>query len=85
MVEAEEVHALASVSQVHDPRLVRFEFEAQLGQDRGERLKGAFGLLLGVADRQQIIGLCRVSCYAEDASGSPVVAGVGGEKLGIIR
>jgi hypothetical protein len=32
-----------------------------------------------------IVGLCRVSCYAEWVLGSPVAAGVGAEKLGIIR
>ena len=65
MVEAEEIDALASFSQMHDPRLVRLELQAQFGQDRGERLKGALSLLFGRADRQQIIGLCRAPRYAE--------------------
>ncbi len=77
MMEAEEINALASFSQMHDPRLVRLELQAQFGQDRGERLKSAFGLLFGLADRQQIIGLCRVSGYAELGLGWSVVAGVG--------
>lgn len=58
MVETEEIDSLASFSQMHDPRLVRLELEAQFGQDRGERLEGALGLLFGLADREQIVGLC---------------------------
>ena len=57
MMEAEEIDALASFSPVHDPRLVRLELQTQFGQDRGERLKGALGLLLGRADRKRIIGV----------------------------
>jgi hypothetical protein len=65
-MEAEEIHALASFSQMHDPRLVRLELQAQFGQDRGERFQGALGLGLG-SDKpeQDIVGLCRVACYAE--------------------
>ena len=56
-METEEIDALASFSQMHDPRLGRLELQAQFGQDRGERLDGALGLLSGRADRQQIIGV----------------------------
>jgi len=51
-MEAEEIHALASFPQLHDPRLCRFELEAHLGEDRGERLKGVLGIPSGVACRQ---------------------------------
>jgi hypothetical protein len=37
------------------------------------------------SQRRQVVGLCRVSGYAGRVLGSPVVAGVGAEILGIIR
>ena len=37
VVEAEEIKALASLCQMHDPGLGRLELEAQLGQDRPQR------------------------------------------------
>jgi hypothetical protein len=78
MMEAEEVNALASFSQVHDPCLGLLELKPQLGQDHRERPKGVLGLPLGVADRQQIVRLCRVAGYAESGLRSPVAVGFGG-------
>ncbi|MBV8988800.1 MAG: hypothetical protein JO372_09605 [Solirubrobacterales bacterium] len=65
VVEAEEVHSLASLLQVHDPRLGRFEFEPHIGQDRRERREGVLGFAPGLAQRKQIVGLCRDADYAE--------------------
>ena len=67
MMEAEEIHALASFSQVHDPRLRRLELKAHLGEDRGERLKGALGFPSGRAYRQQIV--CVAQKYPVSALG----------------
>jgi hypothetical protein len=44
VVEAEEVEALASFRQVHDPRLGLFRLEPELGQQRPERGERAPGL-----------------------------------------
>ena len=59
MVKAEEVHSLASLLEVHDPRLGRFEFESHLGQDRRECHQGILGFPLGLAQRQQIIRIAQ--------------------------
>jgi hypothetical protein len=56
-MKAEEINSFASLLQVHDPRLVRLELKPKLGQDRRQRGKRAPGLPLGVAQRQQIIGV----------------------------
>ena len=77
VVEAEKVQPLPTFCQVHDPCLGLLELEPELGQDRRERQQRSFGFLSAVAERQQIVGLCRVSGYAERTLGSPVVAGVG--------
>ena len=55
VVEAEEIDALASLLQVHDPRLGVLELKAQLGQDQPQRRERRFGLLPRSAHRQQII------------------------------
>jgi hypothetical protein len=62
-MEAEEIQSLASLPQMHDARLGRLELQAQLVQDRSERLKSALGFPFGLAYRQQIIGLCRAPSY----------------------
>ena len=51
-METEEVHSLASLLQVHDPRLGLLELEPQLFEDRRERRKRLFGFLSTVAERQ---------------------------------
>jgi hypothetical protein len=79
VVEAEEVESLASLPQVHDARLGVLELEPKLGQDRRERLEGVLGFPLGLAHRQQIVGLCRAASYAEWLSESLCVAGIGWE------
>lgn len=43
VVEAEEVNVLASFPQVHDPRPVFLHSEAELGEDRPQRLKRPAG------------------------------------------
>ena len=55
VVEAEEIDTLASLRQVHDPRLGVFELKAQLRQDQPQRAERRFGLLLRSAHRQQIV------------------------------
>ena len=55
VMEAEEVQPLASLAQVHGPRLGPLELKAQLGQDRRERRQGALGLPPGPAHHQQIV------------------------------
>ena len=53
VVEAEEIQALPTFGQVHDPRLGVLELKAKLGQDRRERRKRPFGFLPGSAHGQQ--------------------------------
>jgi hypothetical protein len=65
VVEAEEVQALPTLLQVHDPCLGLLESKPQLGEDHRERRKRPFGFLPTVAERQQIIRLCRDPSYAE--------------------
>ena len=65
VVKAEKVQALPAFCQVHDPRLGGLELEPQLGKDGRERTERPFGFLPAVAERQQIIRLCRVASYAE--------------------
>src|SRR5512142_3183605 len=55
VMKAEEIHALTTFLEVHDPCLGRLELKAKLGQDRRQRSEGAFGLLSAVAERQQIV------------------------------
>ena len=55
MMEAEEIQPLASFSQMHDPRLGLLQLQAQLRQDRRERLEGVLGFPLGLAHHQQIV------------------------------
>jgi hypothetical protein len=43
-MEAEEVEALASLRQVHDPRLGPFQVKPKLRQGRPQRHKGSLGL-----------------------------------------
>jgi hypothetical protein len=43
-MEAEEVEALASLRQVHDPRLGPFQLKPRLRQGRPRRHKGSLGL-----------------------------------------
>ena len=43
VVEAEEVEALASFAQVHDPRLGLLGLKPELGEKRPERRQGAPG------------------------------------------
>lgn len=69
VMETEEVDSLASFLQVHDSRLGRFEFEAQLSQDHRERHQSAVGLPLGLAQRPQIIG---VWCPAQKPAQSSI-------------
>jgi hypothetical protein len=74
-VESQEVEAFAEGD---DARLVLVE-----GQTPGRQPVGELGLdldrlLPGVAEDNEIIGLCRVACYAELGSGSLLVAGFGG-------
>src|SRR5215207_7229232 len=54
-MEAEEIKALASFAQVHDPGLGLLELEAHLGQDGRERRKGVLGLALAVTQHDQVI------------------------------
>jgi hypothetical protein len=60
---------------VHDPRLGWLQLKPQLGQDHRERRQGVLGFPSGFAQRQQIIGLCRVAGYAERCPGSVVLLG----------
>jgi len=55
VMEAEEINALASLLQVHDPCLGVLELKAQLRQDQPQRRKRRFGLLPRSAHRQQIV------------------------------
>ena len=55
VVEAEEVNALASLLQVHDPGLGVLELEPKLAQDLPQRQKRRVGLRPCPAHRQQII------------------------------
>jgi len=57
MMKAKEVHSLAFLPQVHDPRLGRLEFESHPGQDHRERHEGILGFPPGLAQRQQIVGI----------------------------
>src|SRR4051812_16420592 len=54
VLEAEEIDALASLRQVHDPRLGVLELKAQLGQDQPQRRERRFGLLPRFAHCQQV-------------------------------
>ncbi len=76
-MEAEKVQPLPAFFEVHDPRLGWLELEPQLGEDRRERHKRPIGFLSAVAERQQIIRLCRVPGYAEWVLGSRVAVGDG--------
>jgi hypothetical protein len=73
-VEPEEIEALIEAD---DARLVLVERQTPRRQPRGEPRLDLDRVLPGVADRDEIIGLCRVSGYAERQPGSSVVAGVG--------
>src|ERR1019366_682256 len=55
VMETEEINALASLLQVHDPCLSVLELKAQLRQDQPQRRKRRLGLLPRPAHRQQII------------------------------
>ena len=55
VMEAEEINALASLLQVHDPGLGVLELEPKLTQDLPQRRKRRFGLRPRLAHRQQII------------------------------
>ena len=49
VVEAEEIQALPTFGQVHDPRLGVLELKAKLGQDRRERSPAPAPLPSGTA------------------------------------
>jgi len=51
VLEAEEIQTLASFCQVHDPSICRLGSKAQFGEDRRQRLDGAFGLPARLAYR----------------------------------
>jgi len=55
VMETEEVHSLASLLQVHDPRLGVLELQAQFRQDLPKRDKRRLGFCARAAQRQQII------------------------------
>ena len=55
VVEAEEVKSLASLPQVHDPRLGLLGLKAQLGQHLPQRRKRRLGLCPRPAHRHQIV------------------------------
>ena len=55
VMEAEEINALASLLQVHDPRLGVLELKAQLRPDQPQRRKRRLGLRPRSAHRQQIV------------------------------
>src|SRR6476646_4327259 len=55
MMEAEEVNALASLLQVHDPGLGVLELEPKLAKDLPQRRERRLALRPRLAHRQQII------------------------------
>src|SRR6266508_6873795 len=55
VMEAEEVEALASFPQMHDPRLGLLRLKAELGQDRPERRKRLSGLRFRPAHHDKIV------------------------------
>ena len=57
MVEAEEIEALASLAQVHNPRLRLVGLEPKLREQRPERCKRAPSLALGPTDHDEIVGV----------------------------
>jgi hypothetical protein len=57
MVEPEEVEPLATLDQVHDPRLGRLGLQPQVGQQHSKPRQRGLGLPTGPADHQQIIGV----------------------------
>ncbi len=63
VVEAEEVHSLATRGQVHDPRLGRFRFETEIGQHRRQHLQGSWAhnitLIMRGAARPDASPKCR--------------------------
>ena len=74
-VEPQEVE---SFGEGDDARLVLVEGQAPGRQPAGEPGLDFERLLPGVAEHDEVVGLCRVSCYAEKSLGSRVVAGVVG-------
>ena len=74
-VEPEEVKALIEGD---DTRLVLVEGQAPRRQPPGQPRLDLERFLPGVAERDEVVGLCRVAGYAELGSGSVVVAGFGG-------
>src|SRR6266545_2499424 len=57
VMETEEVETLASLPQMHDPRLRLLQREAEFGQDASQRHEGAFGLPFAPAQHHQIVGV----------------------------
>jgi hypothetical protein len=55
MMEAEEVNALASLLEVHDPGLGVLELKPKLAEDQPHRGECRFGLLLRPAHHDQIV------------------------------
>jgi hypothetical protein len=49
---------------VHDARLVLVERQPSGRQPRGEPFLDLLGVLSGVAERNQVVGLCRLPGYA---------------------
>ena len=85
MVEAEEVHSLATVAQLHDPGLGLFRLQPEIGQQGGHPRERSDRLPLGPAEHHKIIGLCRVPGYAAYGSGGLVMQGCSRLMVGIIR
>jgi hypothetical protein len=57
VMEAEEVEALASFPQLHDPRLGLFRLKPELGQKRPEHAERAPGFGLRPAHHHEIVGV----------------------------
>ena len=81
-VESQEVESL--LTEVSDLRLVLVEDETPGRQPFRELRLDLFGLLTGVAERDQVVGLCRLADYADRGVMVLVDGGDRGRVVGII-